>query len=260
MKLDIGKAIFGHDFKPTGRVISKAHAQVPLTVLLGHRGTSGQFYLAEGSRSLVVCEASIDGRKIFFLGDKRGCKNDLRLFELPSEFSLVKLAVNTAEKSSAGKASSKYYHMSIGGDLVFFAPLTSTDLVLQGASFYMLVNEFEGLTLAEVVDKVERKTILGALSKTGGKRAEAAKLLYISETTLWRRMTDRGILFEGSEQPTASIDIVIPLETAILNAEKAAITATLKRFNGSIEQTARALKTHITILQRQIRQLEIDIK
>jgi two-component system response regulator HydG len=53
-----------------------------------------------------------------------------------------------------------------------------------------------GNTLAEVVDRAEKKAIENALLDTEGNRERAAEALAISPTTLWRKMTRLGISFE----------------------------------------------------------------
>lgn len=52
--------------------------------------------------------------------------------------------------------------------------------------------QFQG-TLAESVANVERESITWALLHTGGAKREAAKLLGISTTTLWRKMVELSI-------------------------------------------------------------------
>jgi two-component system response regulator HydG len=51
--------------------------------------------------------------------------------------------------------------------------------------------------LAEVVDGAEREAIEAALRDCDGNRERAADMLGISATTLWRKMTRLGILFDG---------------------------------------------------------------
>jgi two-component system, NtrC family, response regulator HydG len=53
-----------------------------------------------------------------------------------------------------------------------------------------------GRSLAEVVDAAERGAIESALRECDGSRERAAELLGISPTTLWRKMTRLGIVFE----------------------------------------------------------------
>lgn len=54
-----------------------------------------------------------------------------------------------------------------------------------------------GRTLAEVVDGAERGAIETALRDCDGSREKAADLLGISATTLWRKMTRLGIVYES---------------------------------------------------------------
>jgi len=54
-----------------------------------------------------------------------------------------------------------------------------------------------GRTLADVVDAAERSAIEGALRDCDGSRERAADLLGISATTLWRKMTRLGIVYES---------------------------------------------------------------
>ncbi|WP_394827078.1 sigma-54-dependent transcriptional regulator [Pendulispora albinea] len=53
-----------------------------------------------------------------------------------------------------------------------------------------------GRALADVVDTAERTAIEGALRESDGNREKAAELLAISPTTLWRKMTRLGIVFD----------------------------------------------------------------
>ena len=54
-----------------------------------------------------------------------------------------------------------------------------------------------GRTLAEVVDSAEKLAIENALRECDGSRERAADVLAISPTTLWRKMTRLGIVFES---------------------------------------------------------------
>jgi two-component system response regulator HydG len=54
-----------------------------------------------------------------------------------------------------------------------------------------------GRTLAEVVDTAEKQAIEDALRECDGSRERAADLLAISPTTLWRKMTRLGIVYES---------------------------------------------------------------
>lgn len=45
----------------------------------------------------------------------------------------------------------------------------------------------------QTVEEIEKKQLLDALRKTGGRKGEAAELLGISRSTLWRRMREYGI-------------------------------------------------------------------
>jgi two-component system response regulator HydG len=51
-------------------------------------------------------------------------------------------------------------------------------------------------TLASVVDAAERQAIEAALRDSDGNREKAAEVLNISATTLWRKMTRLGIVYE----------------------------------------------------------------
>ncbi len=61
-------------------------------------------------------------------------------------------------------------------------PLLGTDLV-------HVVEDQESLSLSHV----QRKTVSRALSRTGGDKAQAAMLLGIGRTTLYRRLREYGI-------------------------------------------------------------------
>jgi two-component system response regulator HydG len=56
---------------------------------------------------------------------------------------------------------------------------------------------YSGRTLAAVVDAAERQAIEAALRDADGSRERAAELLSISATTLWRKMTRLGIVYES---------------------------------------------------------------
>jgi two-component system response regulator HydG len=54
-----------------------------------------------------------------------------------------------------------------------------------------------GRTLADVVDTAERQAIEAALRDCDGSREKAAEVLGISATTLWRKMTRLGIVYDA---------------------------------------------------------------
>jgi len=54
-----------------------------------------------------------------------------------------------------------------------------------------------GRALADVVDIAERGAIEAALRESEGSRERAAEVLGISATTLWRKMTRLGIVFDS---------------------------------------------------------------
>ena len=54
-----------------------------------------------------------------------------------------------------------------------------------------------GRTLADIVDEAQRQAIEAALRSADGSREQAAELLDISPTTLWRKMTRLGIAIES---------------------------------------------------------------
>ncbi|HNS99957.1 MAG TPA: sigma-54 dependent transcriptional regulator [Polyangiaceae bacterium] len=54
-----------------------------------------------------------------------------------------------------------------------------------------------GRTLAEVVDSAEKQAIEDALRECDGSRERAAELLAISPTTLWRKMTRLGVVYDS---------------------------------------------------------------
>jgi two-component system, NtrC family, response regulator HydG len=54
-----------------------------------------------------------------------------------------------------------------------------------------------GRTLADVVDMAERQAIEAALRDCDGSREKAAEVLGISATTLWRKMTRLGIVYDA---------------------------------------------------------------
>jgi two-component system, NtrC family, response regulator HydG len=54
-----------------------------------------------------------------------------------------------------------------------------------------------GRTIADVVDAAERQAIDGALRDCDGSREKAAEVLGISATTLWRKMTRLGIVYDA---------------------------------------------------------------
>ncbi len=57
-----------------------------------------------------------------------------------------------------------------------------------------------GKTLADVVDRAERAAIEDVLGACDGSRERAAELLAISPTTLWRKMTRLGVVYEGRSE------------------------------------------------------------
>lgn len=64
---------------------------------------------------------------------------------------------------------------------------------LEAASF-RCASPVEGiLPLAKVIENASRAAIIGALYSSGGSRERAAKLLNVSPTTLWRKMTALSI-------------------------------------------------------------------
>ncbi|MEM6533115.1 MAG: helix-turn-helix domain-containing protein [Myxococcota bacterium] len=48
-------------------------------------------------------------------------------------------------------------------------------------------------TAAETVSSLERRRILRALEDSGGRKAEAAKRLSMSRSTLWRKLREHGM-------------------------------------------------------------------
>jgi two-component system response regulator HydG len=56
----------------------------------------------------------------------------------------------------------------------------------------------KGRTLADIVDDAEREAVETALRACDGNRERAAEALDISPTTLWRKMTRLGIVFENN--------------------------------------------------------------
>ncbi|MDB4945683.1 MAG: Response regulator of zinc sigma-54-dependent two-component system [Labilithrix sp.] len=62
-----------------------------------------------------------------------------------------------------------------------------------------MVGGSTGRTLADVVDSAERQAIEGALREEGGSREKAAEVLGISATTLWRKMTRLGIVYDARD-------------------------------------------------------------
>ncbi|UKI39237.1 MAG: hypothetical protein L6V35_09020 [Alistipes putredinis] len=51
----------------------------------------------------------------------------------------------------------------------------------------------QSANIEQTKEQAQREAILNALRRTGGKRKEAAKILYISERTLYRKMKELGI-------------------------------------------------------------------
>jgi two-component system response regulator HydG len=62
-----------------------------------------------------------------------------------------------------------------------------------------LANGRTGRTLADVVDTAERQAIEIALRDCDGSREKAAEVLGISATTLWRKMTRLGIVYDNRD-------------------------------------------------------------
>jgi len=72
---------------------------------------------------------------------------------------------------------------------------TSSNMPLMGAR--SLAEPGRQQTLADVVDMAERQAIETALADATGSREQAAEMLGISPTTLWRKMTRLGIVFQS---------------------------------------------------------------
>jgi two-component system response regulator HydG len=75
--------------------------------------------------------------------------------------------------------------------------LITTDDLFPRVSYPASGPPSSGRSLADVVDSAERNAIETALRESEGSREKAADLLAISATTLWRKMTRLGIVFEG---------------------------------------------------------------
>jgi len=73
--------------------------------------------------------------------------------------------------------------------------ITADDLITPPSTPAMTASG--GRALADVVDSAERSAIEAALRESEGSRERAAELLAISPTTLWRKMTRLGIVFDG---------------------------------------------------------------
>ncbi|HEY1960042.1 MAG TPA: sigma-54 dependent transcriptional regulator [Polyangiaceae bacterium] len=76
--------------------------------------------------------------------------------------------------------------------------ITADDMITPPSSTSMRAVPDPGRrqTLADVVDGAERHAIETALHDAAGSREQAAELLGISATTLWRKMTRLGIVFD----------------------------------------------------------------
>jgi two-component system, NtrC family, response regulator HydG len=72
--------------------------------------------------------------------------------------------------------------------------ITADDLIARAPAPHD--NGATGRSLAEVVDAAERGAIEAALRECDGSREKAAEVLEISPTTLWRKMTRLGIVFD----------------------------------------------------------------
>jgi len=75
--------------------------------------------------------------------------------------------------------------------------ITADDLLPPATSSAHAPLGSSGRSLSEVVDAAERSAIESALRESDGSRERAADLLNISPTTLWRKMTRLGIVFEA---------------------------------------------------------------
>ena len=62
-----------------------------------------------------------------------------------------------------------------------------------------MANGRTGRTRADVVDTAERQAIEAALRDCDGSREKAAEVLGISATTLWRKMTRLGIVYDARD-------------------------------------------------------------
>jgi transcriptional regulator with GAF, ATPase, and Fis domain len=83
--------------------------------------------------------------------------------------------------------------LSDSSEMETVIPEFSEKAVVPGLSSPLNRNRREVVPIREI----ERQTIADALTATGGKRAEAAGLLRISRTTLYRRMRDYGATTEA---------------------------------------------------------------
>jgi len=71
--------------------------------------------------------------------------------------------------------------------------ITLDDLVPES---HVQAEEPSPRTLAGIVDEAERRAVLDALKAAGGNRERAAETLGISPTTLWRKMTRLGVVYD----------------------------------------------------------------
>jgi two-component system response regulator HydG len=80
--------------------------------------------------------------------------------------------------------------------LVHDRRITADDLMPASSHVASLSSGAGGRSLAVVVDEAERGAIHAALRDADGSRERAAEQLEISPTTLWRKMTRLGIVFD----------------------------------------------------------------
>lgn len=73
------------------------------------------------------------------------------------------------------------------------ALIQATDLPSDLTTTWAAPDHHEPCTLADAVARTEKQTVLKALARTGGKRADAADLLGISRKNLWEKMKQYSI-------------------------------------------------------------------
>ena len=131
-----------------------------------------------------------------FMNESTGMSGDEReilyriLFDMRTDISDVKRMLSELKNGYAATESEPPHTADIAG----YLPRTAVSIPPHEVTFA----ESEDVTeqpsnIEQTKEQAQREAILNALRRTGGKRKEAAKILYISERTLYRKMKELGI-------------------------------------------------------------------
>lgn len=129
-----------------------------------------------------------------FLNEKTGMSGDEReilyriLFDMRTDISDVKKMLTELKNGYTAPESSH------NADIAGYLPRTAVSIPPHEVTFAESENVTEQPSnIEQTKEQAQREAIQNALRRTGGKRKEAAKILYISERTLYRKMKELGI-------------------------------------------------------------------